>query len=959
MSGLARALLALSVALYRALLRVYPESFRQRFGLPMEQLFRDACRDALRHPGIAGVAGIAGLAIAGVWRRTLWDLAATAPAERLAAAAERRPRPIHPRTTVCDPQSGREPMGTLVHDLRYAVRLLVKSPGFTAVVVLSLALGIGANSAIYSIVDGVVFNPFPYPEPDRLMAVGVTFPKLSAERRFIETISPLEIEDVRAQSRTLEKVMAFDLGNRNLSGGDAPERVFTAFVWGDPFATLGMRPLHGRGFLPEETAGPGAPVAVLSHRIWTSRFGADPDLVGRTVAVNGQPRTVVGIMPPRLLLAGADLWIPVGAAPAELPRNMRNFALLARLAPGVTLEEADAELAAIAGRIAREHGAEFEEYEGWRLEPAPLAMAMGEQVRPAAFVVLGAVGMVLLIACANIASLLLARAASRQREIAVRRALGAGRGRIVRQLLTESLLLGVAGSGLGLVLAWLSLDALAAVLPAQLAQLGLEVGMNGRVLAFTLALGLAAGLLFGSAPALQAALGRAGDWMRGGVGNAGGRSGRRLRHAFLVAEMALALVLLAGAGLLLQSFGRLQRVDPGFATDRLLTMRLTLPQEKYQGEAIAAFFGELVDRVEAIPGVRAAGATSQLPPMNFSALEVVVDGRERDASAPIPTADATIASPGYFTALGARLVAGRLFDGRDTAGAPGVALINETAVRRLFPGESPLGRRLKVGGDGPDAPWVEVVGVVADVRNHGLAVPPEPEVFAPVEQVGGWWNQLFLVVRTEGEPAGCSPRCARPSARSTRTSRSTPSRRWRSPSPARSPSGASPWWRSPPSRSWPWRWRRWGSTGSCPTRSQERTREIGIRMALGARAGAVVGMVMRQVLRLLAVGLVLGLAGALALGRTLFEPALRARRERPGDARRRLGPARGRGPRRLLAAGAPRHPGVAAGGPATGVRGACKGEDRQQPASRRVPPDSVGRLRARRRSPRSVEPPTS
>ncbi|HVE78927.1 MAG TPA: ABC transporter permease [Gemmatimonadaceae bacterium] len=863
----AAALLAHSVDLFRLTLRLFPLPFRARYAPEMEQLFRAWCHDQLRRRGPRGLVH--------VWRSTLADVAGAAwrehAAARAAARAERCRTDAHRAgSDGPGPRDTGDSMTSLMQDVRYAFRTLRKSPGFVAVVVLSLALGIGANSLIYSVVDGVVFRPFAYPESGRLVMLGATYPKLGGERSFVETFAPADYTDAEQQSRTLERFFAFDLGNRNLSGGDRPERVFTAFIWGDPFRTIGFRPALGRGFTAEETTGAGPRVAVLSHRVWQTRFGGDSALVGRAIQVNGEPVTVVGIMPPALLLLGADLWLPMGVQPAVIPRSARQYAIVARLRPGATLGQANAELATIAARTERSHAKEREEYAGWRLEAAPMAEALVGEFRPAAVVLLGAVALVLLIACANIASLMLARAATRQREIAVRRALGAGRLRIARQLLSESVLLALAGGALGLLVAYGLIGPTLSLFPAQITDAGVGASIDTRVVGYTFLLATLSGLVFGVAPAVQGARTDGSHWLaaEGQRHTIGGR-GRRLRHALVVAELALALVLLAGAGLLGRSFARLRGIDPGFDTRNVLTMRLSLPREKYAERAVGPFFEELAVRLVALPGVRGAAASTQFAPGNGFTTRVGLEGDRGSGSEAVRTTDITNVTTGFFRALGYALKGGRDFGAQDSESSPPVVVLNETAARRFFPGQSAIGRRVRIGEE-PAARWAEVVGVVGDVRNRGLDAATAPELFVPVrQQAAGFNNQLFLLVRTAGAPASALPAVRRTIAtldpdQPVYMIRSLEGAFGESISERRLAmlllaifAGLALALASI------------GVYGIMSYMVSERTHEIGIRMALGARRGDVLGMVLRQSAALAVVGLALGMAGALALSRAL------------------------------------------------------------------------------------------
>ena len=545
------------------------------------------------------------------------------------------------------------------------------------------------------------------------------------------------------------------MGNRQIDELGT-ENVFTAFWWGDAFPTLRMTPAVGRGFRPDEI-GQGAQVAIISHRLWQDRFGADPDLVGEPIHIAGDPYTLVGVMPAGALIYGTDLWTPMAVEPERFPRDRRQFQILARLAPGATLETANAELETLARQTELTYRSEFPVYEGWQLRAQTWNDISAQQLKPTAFALLGAVTFVLLLVCANVASLLLSRATTRRREFAVRSALGASQPRIVGQLLAESVTVSLLG---GLVGVWIAaagvrgFDAVAAISPIGMPG---TVEINGRVLLFAAAASLLCGLLFGTAPAWQAARTTVQDTLRANAQTATiGRQRLWLQRLFVGAEVALAVVLLTGGGLLVRSFLKLQTVDPGFDTDRMLTMRLTLPPSRYPGEAAGVFFSALVDRLEQIPGVREAAAASQFPPRGFVRSPFIVEGMETTREERLPSAFLTVASAGYFEALGVPLLQGRLFTERDVDGAPEVAIINQAAADRFFGGAEAVGRRFRVGNS-VDGDPVEVIGVVSSTRNRGLEAPAEPEIFANLDQLPAAWNQLFLLVRTEGDPRGMLP----------------------------------------------------------------------------------------------------------------------------------------------------------------------------------------------------------
>jgi putative ABC transport system permease protein len=762
--------------------------------------------------------------------------------------------------------AGREWRSQIVlYDLRFTIRNLLKKPGFTLIVLGSLMLGIGANTLVFSVVDALILHPFPYPDGKHLVAIGVTFPRLGGEREFIEAISAPEYGDIRTHSVTLERIVAFDLGNRDLGGVAEPQRLFTAFFWGDAFQTLGMRPALGRGFLPSEIE-QGQPVAVISHRTWQSQFGGDSGIVGQSITVNGKPMTLVGVMPPRLLLLDSDLWLPMWVSPEVLPRNRRQFNVLARVSEGYSLQDVNSELAAVAGRLEQTYLGEYPEYEGWRISAEEFTAVWSGLLGPAGFVLLGAVGFVLLLACANIANLLLARWAVRHREIAVRAALGAGRLRLAQQLLTESMVLALLGGALGLVLAVAGRGAAVALVPADLIPGSAEFELNYRVLLFTVVLSVASGFVFGLLPALQ---GSKTDLQQilsseGGRTTAAGTA-LRVRQAFIIAQAAIAIVLLTGAGLLLKSFGNLRGIDPGFDPANVLTLRITLPRERYQGEDVAVFFERLVDQVVALPGVSSAAVTSQFPPSQPFDGQFRVEGQDQGAEETLPVTLITIVSPRYFDVLGLRLVQGRTLTKDDNAAAPLTVIINQTFARRYFPNEDPVGKRIAGSAGG----WRTVVGVVSDARNRGVESDVMPELFVPVRQNDGVMNQLHLLTRTRGGALAMLP-----TVRATVQGldpdlpvyavHTLEGRLASAVAPQRIATavltvlGAVALGLAS-----------MGIYGVISYWVADRTRELGVRLALGAAGREIVAIVMSQVIKLVTVGVVLGLVTAVALSRTL------------------------------------------------------------------------------------------
>jgi putative ABC transport system permease protein len=835
--------------LWRLLLHAFGAEFRRRHGTEVLAAIA-AERQEPRYRGLAG-------AMRHVSRVTV-DLIASAIRQRRA----RKPKPLSPFRS--------RKMDTFRQDLRYACRQLVRRPGFAAVAILSLALGIGGNTAVFGIVDSFVLHPFAFPDADRLVVIGPVFPKLSTDTQFIEVLSPLEYEDIHL-ARSFASTAAFDLGNRNISGGDVPDRVFTAFMLDDAFPVIGLRPFLGRGFTADELRPKGPPAAVISHRLWVSRFHSDRSLVGRTIRVNGVAATLVGVMPPQLLLIGTDLWIPWGARPDQAPRDMRSFSVIARLASGGSIRAAETELATIATRIASDHAAQFPEYTGWRLVTRPLASGVLQSVRPAGFLVLGAVSLVLFIACANLASLMLARATGRQREFAVRVALGAGRRRLAQQLLTEIAVLAVAGGAAGLALAAVAIRASNALLPPQVTAFGLNAAVNTRVAGWCVLSTTTAILLVGLLPVFQTGRADPNESLKHDARlTTVGRGARRARHGLVVAEIALAMMLALGAGLLLRSFLNLQRVNTGVDSASVITMRLTLPQEKYRtGEAITAFFEELTRRVEALPNVGRVGLTSQFPPQTFFRTRVLVDGAPAPGGSTFPMTQTTVASRGYFDALGIRLRAGRAFDDRDRAGTPRVAVVNDTFASRYLQGRPAVGARIRMGDKPEQSQPAEVVGVVASTTNVGAASAPLPEVFLSMEQGRDPWNQLFLVAKIAGDPMSAVP-ALRQAVVSIDPDQpvyaiQTLEQAFETSilpqqistllltifaAVALALAGI-------------------GIYGVTSYAVRSRTQEIGIRMAMGAERRSVMWMVLRQVLTLVVAGLTIGVGGVLALGPVL------------------------------------------------------------------------------------------
>ena len=640
-------------------------------------------------------------------------------------------------------------MGILWQDIRYGVRTLLKRPGFTSVALVTLALGIGANTAIFSVVNAVLLRPLPYPEPDRLVRLYEKETDAATPSERLE-VAPANFLDWRRQSRTLAEIAAWGEEEQALAGRERAEPVRAAFVTANFFAVLGVRPLHGRAFTPEEDQPGRETVALLGHGLWQRRFGGDPRLVGQRVQLDGEHYTVVGIMPagfqyPR----AAEIWTPLALNPNQTQTREAHFLqVIARLRPEASPAQARAEMETIAAGLEQQYPATNK---NWRVNVVPLLEDEVGPVSRTLLVLFGAVGLVLLIACVNVASLLLARAATRQTEIAIRTALGASRWRIVRQLLTESAVLALLGGGGGLLLALWGTDALLALSPAEIPRLQ-QSSVDGRVLAFALVLTFVTGLLCGLIPALQASRSDLQEALKeGGRRASGGATRARIFGALVVAETALALVLLVGAGLLARSFLRLRGVETGIEAANVLTVEINLPSARYGGEDWKArrlnFYGQVLERIKALPGVVAAGAIDSLPLSGDQRGWTFRKEGQTLAPAERPVAGFQVATADYFRAMGIRLRRGRAFTAADADGAPPVVIINESFARRFYPNEDPLGRRIIIRNQ-PQA--CEIVGVVNDVRHFGPDQAAAPEMYVPYQQFA--IGAVPLVIRTELEP---------------------------------------------------------------------------------------------------------------------------------------------------------------------------------------------------------------
>jgi putative ABC transport system permease protein len=859
--------IAAASRVYGAALRLCPRWFARRYGADMRATFEALCVDARA----SGKAAVISLLI-----RELADVAAAAGracavphAHDRQGGRDRRHQDHghHGQAGTAHSHEGRAPVGAIWQDMRYAVRMLRRQPGFTLVAVLTLALGIGANTAVFTVVNGVLLRPLSYGDSSRLVILMFGRPGLVSP-----WFSPLNYLDFTSQSEAFTESAAFAPTTVNITGQGDPERIDGARVSWNFFHALQVPMPVGRAFMAGDATGSGAAVVVISDGLWKRRYGARADAVGSVLDVDGTPMTIVGVAGPEVKLPrSAQFWQPLVFAPRDIAppaRGAQWISAVARLRPGVDLNEANAALATVSSRLAADYP---RINQGHVALARPLQQQMVRAVRPALLVLLGAVSFVLLIACVNVANLLLARSQGRSREVAVRAALGAGRRRLVQQFLSESLVLGGLGAVAGLMVAFWCTRALVWLGPRSIPRLS-DVRIDVRVLAFTAAITLATSVLFGLAPALASTGGAVARFIRGaGRGAAGGPGGTRMRKALVVCELALAAVLLVGAGLLIRSYQRLQQVNPGFDPEHIVTFNVSLPEKKYGSVSdIGAFVTTLVNRLASRPGVDSAAGVFGLPfAGEFSAYTSFTRRGEVD-TADAPSAGMRIVTPDYFRTMRIPLRAGRVFDAHDDDAGPEVAMINERAALRFWPGQNPIGQQIHVSvrlTRGVRSDQKTIVGIVGDVKYGALDEAAPAEIYLPFAQ--HQVDSFTIAIRTAGDPMSFTP-VLRSEVAS--LDRELPVADVQSMSALIGSSIAE---------------RRFtmlllvtfavvaamlaaiGIYGVLAYLVSQRTQEIGVRLAIGASPGDVVGLFVREGAVLVLVGLAGGVAGALAASRAL------------------------------------------------------------------------------------------
>ena len=760
-------------------------------------------------------------------------------------------------------------MERLMKDMRFAIRILVRKPGFTVVAVVIMALGIGANTAIFTLVRAVLLNPLPFHEPARLMMVWEDASFIGFPRN---TPSPANYADWKAQNEVFEDMAALDNRSFNLTGDGEPEKVSAYGVSAEFFPLLGVKPALGRVFLPEEDNPAASKVAVISYKLWQNRYGGEPNIVGRDILLTGTKHTVVGVMPARFqfLESHIGIWVPLALPKEEMARRDDHYLqVIARTKPGVTLNQAQANIKTIMAGIAHDHPDEASELGAYVV---PLSQELAGETRRPLILLLVAVGFVLLIACANLANLLLSRAMGRSKEIAVRTALGARRSQLVRQLLTESIVLSSAGGIAGIVVALWSFAFLRQLIPPALTLVA-ELRIDPAVLAFTFGLSVLTGVLFGLVPAIQASRTDLNEALKQGGGRTTLSAGnRRLQSAMVIGEVALAMVLLVGAGLLIQTFTRLRGQYSGMRAENVLTLRTTLPEKKYEDPSRrAAFYEQVLERAGALPGVVAAGYTTSVPlEWKGGTNGVTIEGRPAGPGV-IYDANHRQISADYFKAIGIALRDGREFNETDRADSIPVVIINETMARSYWPNETALGKRFKHGRAASTRPWMTIVGIVADVRQMGVDVPVKAEMYMPFRQAGSqyWYAPRDLVIRTLGNPTSLA---AAVTAKVREVDPDQPVSNIRTMEQVLGEEIQQ---------------RRTGTTllgvfaalavmlaalgiyGVLSYLVTQRTPEFGVRMALGARSRDILRLVLKRGMSLALAGVVIGLAASFALTRLM------------------------------------------------------------------------------------------